>query len=188
VIRRVYCHAFLPKLLILPLSGVFLLRHEELARTVADRILGLAGLAFSRAIGRQTGHGDQIADGVWFREGDISGKGHWQQPIIEMKDYLIVVDANFPSGARLAMEDAKRLSSKPVKYVFEPHHHGDHSYGNLVWTQAGAITLAYKGVAEEMSATSPPAGRTTAKTRRTSPTDRERRAAEARRSTRRCSS
>ena len=63
-----------------------------------------------------------------------------------MKDYLIVVDANWPSGARLALEDARKLSKKPVKYVFDTHHHGDHSYGNPVWTQAGSITLAYKGV------------------------------------------
>ncbi len=67
-----------------------------------------------------------------------------------MKDYLIVVDANFPSGARLAMADAKRVSSKPVKFVFDTHHHGDHTYGNAVWTGAGATTIAYQGVAEEM--------------------------------------
>ena len=54
-----------------------------------------------------------------------------------MKDYLIVVDANFPSGARLAIEDAKKVSTKPVKYVFDTHHHGDHSYGNPIWTKAG---------------------------------------------------
>ena len=61
-----------------------------------------------------------------------------------------MVDANFPSGARLALADTKKLSSKPVKYVFDTHHHGDHAYGNPIWTQAGATTLAYKGVADEM--------------------------------------
>jgi len=65
-------------------------------------------------------------------------QGHSNNVIIEMKDYLIVVDANFPSGARLAMADAKRLSPKPVKYVFITHHHGDHDYGAAVWTAAGA--------------------------------------------------
>ncbi|MFN7994033.1 MAG: MBL fold metallo-hydrolase [Bryobacteraceae bacterium] len=93
---------------------------------------------------------EQVAPGVWFREGDIKNLGHCNNIVIEMKDYLIVVDANFPSGARATMEDAKRISSKPVKYVFDTHHHGDHAYGNAVWTGAGATTLAYKGVAEEM--------------------------------------
>ena len=90
-----------------------------------------------------------IAPGVWFREGDME-QGHCNNVIIEMKDYLIVVDANFPSGARGAMADTKRLSSKPVKYVFDTHHHGDHLYGNPVWTQAGATTLAFKEVADEI--------------------------------------
>jgi cyclase len=90
-----------------------------------------------------------IAPGVWFREGDLE-QGHSNNVIIEMKDYMIVVDANYPSGARAAMADVKRLSSKPVKYVFDTHHHGDHLYGNILWTQAGATTLAFKGVSEEL--------------------------------------
>jgi glyoxylase-like metal-dependent hydrolase (beta-lactamase superfamily II) len=92
----------------------------------------------------------QIAPGVWFREGDLKNLGHCNNIVIEMKDYLIVVDANFPDGARATMADVKRVSSKPVKYVFDTHHHGDHAYGNAVWTEAGATTLAYRGVAEEM--------------------------------------
>jgi glyoxylase-like metal-dependent hydrolase (beta-lactamase superfamily II) len=67
-----------------------------------------------------------------------------------MKDYLIVVDANFPSGAELTLQTVRRISPKPVKYVFDTHHHGDHLYGNPIWTQAGATTLAYVGVAEEL--------------------------------------
>src|SRR5215472_303311 len=91
----------------------------------------------------------RIAPGVWFREGDMDA-GHCNNIIIEMKDYLIVVDANYPSGARGAMADAKRISSKPVKYVFDTHHHGDHIYGNALWTQAGATTVAFQGVADEI--------------------------------------
>jgi cyclase len=111
----------------------------------------LASIAFliSRT-DAQPGTVKQIAPGVWFREGDLEKMGHCNNIIIEMKDYLIVVDANFPSGARLALEAAKKVSSKPVKYVFDTHHHGDHAYGNPIWTEAGATTLAYKGVADEM--------------------------------------
>ena len=108
----------------------------------------------------------QIAPGVWFREGDIQQQGHCNNIIIEMKDYLIIVDANYPSGARLALEDAKKVSPKPVKYVFDTHHHGDHAYGNPVMTKAGAITLAYVGVAEEMKRYEPSRWRDTAKQRK----------------------
>ncbi len=90
-----------------------------------------------------------IAPGVWFREGDLE-QGHSNNVIIEMKDYMIVVDANYPSGARAAMADVKRLTTKPVKYVFDTHHHGDHLYGNVLWTRAGATTLAFEGVSEEL--------------------------------------
>jgi glyoxylase-like metal-dependent hydrolase (beta-lactamase superfamily II) len=96
-----------------------------------------------------------IAPGVWFREGDME-QGHCNNVIIEMKDYLVVIDANFPSGARGALADCKRLSpNKPVKYVFDTHHHGDHIYGNAVWTQAGSTTIAFPGVAAEMKRLEP---------------------------------
>ena len=105
-----------------------------------------------------------VAPGVWFREGELD-LGHCNNVIIEMKDYLIVVDANFPSGAKAAMADAKRISSKPVKYVFDTHHHGDHLYGNVLWTQAGATTLAFGGVAAEIKRLEPARWRDAAKSR-----------------------
>ena len=92
---------------------------------------------------------EKIAEGVWFRMGERD-QGHCNNVIIEMEDGLFVVDANFPSGAQLVMDDIKAVSSKPVKWVFDTHHHGDHAYGNPVWTKAGATTLAYIGVAEEI--------------------------------------
>ncbi len=108
----------------------------------------------------------QIAPGVWFREGDIEHEGHCNNAIIEMKDYLIIVDANFPSGARAVLADAKKVSSKPVKYVFDTHHHGDHAYGNAVWTKIGAVTIAYQGVADEMKRYEPKRWQQTAKERK----------------------
>jgi glyoxylase-like metal-dependent hydrolase (beta-lactamase superfamily II) len=70
--------------------------------------------------------------------------------VIEMADYLIVVDANFPSGAEATLADIRKVSKKPVKYVFDTHHHGDHAYGNPVWTKNGATTLAHANVVEEL--------------------------------------
>ena len=136
------------------------------------RALLLTGFAALSGLALFVSRSDAVPDtlklvvpGVWFREGDLKDKGHCNNTIIEMKDYLIVVDANFPSGARLAMADAKRVSSKPVKYVFDTHHHGDHSYGNAVWTQNGATTLAFRGVAEEMKRYEPARWQETAKQR-----------------------
>jgi cyclase len=107
----------------------------------------------------------QIGPGVWFREGDLKGKGYCNNIWIEMKDYIIVVDANFPSGAEACLADIRKTSSKPVKYVFDTHHHGDHAYGNPVWTKLGATTFAYVGVAEEMKRYEPKRWQEEAKTR-----------------------
>jgi len=90
-----------------------------------------------------------IAPGVWFLLGDAS-KGYSNTAVIEMQDYLIVVDANYPARARELMVELKKLSRKPVRYVFDTHAHGDHSYGNSLWTASGATTLAYYKVFEEM--------------------------------------
>ena len=93
----------------------------------------------------------QIAPGVWMREGDLAGKGHCNNAVSERKDYLIVVDANFPSGAHLLRKALPALSTKPVRYVLLTHHHGDHAYGSAVWTRAGAITVAHQAETGEMS-------------------------------------
>src|ERR1700721_124528 len=122
------------------------------------RICLAAGFAALLALGFAITRGDaqpntmkQIAPGVWFREGDLVNQDHCNNVIIEMRGDLIVGDANFPSGARLALADAKKVSPKPVKFVFDTHHHGDHTYGNAVWTGAGATTIAYQGGAEEIN-------------------------------------
>jgi cyclase len=118
---------------------------------IAATFAALLALAFFvSSTDAQFGAARPIVPGVWFIEGDLKGEGHCNNILIEMKDSLILVDANFPSGARIAMAEAKKVSPKPIKYVFDTHHHGDHSYGNSLFTKAGATTLAYKGVAEEM--------------------------------------
>jgi cyclase len=93
----------------------------------------------------------QIAPGVWFREGDASGgTGLCNNIIIEMRDDLIVVDANYPSGAQEVIRDAKKLSPKPIKFVIDTHWHPDHAYGNHLFTEIGATTIAYIGAYEQI--------------------------------------
>jgi glyoxylase-like metal-dependent hydrolase (beta-lactamase superfamily II) len=129
--------------------------------------VALASLALWVSRGEaEPGTVKEIVPGVWFREGEIQQMGLCNNVIIEMSDYLIVIDANFPSGAELALAAAKKVSPKPVRYVFDTHHHGDHAYGNPVWTKAGATTLAYVGVAEEMRRYEPAGWQRAAKNRK----------------------
>jgi glyoxylase-like metal-dependent hydrolase (beta-lactamase superfamily II) len=107
-------------------------------------------LCFLRSGSAQDVPAQKIADGVWFLIGDAS-KGYSNTAVIEMDDYLIVVDANYPGRAKELLSVVKGLSKKPVRYVFDTHAHGDHSYGNSVWTAAGATTIAFRGVVNEMN-------------------------------------
>jgi cyclase len=90
-----------------------------------------------------------VARGVWFLEGDAHA-GYCNSIVIEMDKYLVLVDPSYPGRTRELMAEIPKLSPKPVRYVFDTHAHGDHSYGNSLWTKAGATTLAYVGVREEM--------------------------------------
>lgn len=101
----------------------------------------------------------QVASGVWFLEGDAHA-GYSNSIVIEMEHYLILVDPSYPGRSRELMEEIPKLSPKPVRYVFDTHAHGDHAYGNSLWTKAGATTLAYAGVREEMDRYEPERWRT----------------------------
>ena len=41
-------------------------------------------------------------------------------------------------------------TGKSLTTIYITHAHGDHSYGNSVWTKAGATTMAFRGVVTEM--------------------------------------
>jgi cyclase len=90
-----------------------------------------------------------VAPDIYFHEGDIS-KGHCNNGWVVFEDYVLVIDANFPSGAHVIIPKIKQITGKPVRFAFDTHHHGDHAYGNQVWVDHGATPVAHTGVVEEM--------------------------------------
>ena len=97
----------------------------------------------------EVGKVETIAADVYFHEGDIA-VGHCNNGWIVFEDYVLVIDANFPSGAEAVIPKIKSVTSKPIRFAFDTHHHGDHAYGNQVWVEQGATPLAHTGVVEEM--------------------------------------
>jgi glyoxylase-like metal-dependent hydrolase (beta-lactamase superfamily II) len=91
----------------------------------------------------------QLAPGVWYWQGnrDI------QQPAncgwIEFKDYVFVIDANFPWGAKEILPEIKRTTTKPIRFVFNTHYHGDHAYGSALFVDAGATVVCSADCAVE---------------------------------------
>ncbi len=89
----------------------------------------------------------EIAPGVFFRYSSISATdktvpfGGSNNIWVVFKEYVVVIDANFPKEAGDVLEAIKKTTKLPVKYVFDTHHHGDHAWGNTVWAKAGAKVL-----------------------------------------------
>src|SRR6478752_6771985 len=95
---------------------------------------------------------DLVAPDVYFHEGDIADTADavCNNGWIMFQDYVLVIDANYPAGARLIISKIRALTNKPIRFAFDTHHHGDHAYGNQVWVDEGAIPVAHTGVLEEM--------------------------------------
>src|SRR5258706_15829653 len=93
---------------------------------------------------------EQITPDVYFHEGDLKGHGHCNNGFIIFEDYVLVIDGNYPSGAKEVIPKIKAVTSKPIRFVFDTHHHGDHSYGNQTWIENGATPVAHVGVMTEM--------------------------------------
>src|SRR5688572_8207754 len=93
----------------------------------------------------------KLSPTVYFHEGDPR-RGHCNNGWIVCEDFVVVIDANFPSGAEIIMPKIKEASDRPVRFAFDTHHHGDHAYGNKLWADAGATIVANTGVIDEMKA------------------------------------
>jgi glyoxylase-like metal-dependent hydrolase (beta-lactamase superfamily II) len=91
----------------------------------------------------------ELAPGVYTREAVRDKRIIANTGWVEFRDYVLVIDANYPWGARAILEDLKKTSSKPIKFVFDTHYHGDHAFGNSVWVDAGATILCSEDCAEE---------------------------------------
>lgn len=117
-----------------------------LALAAASLFSGMVAALISSEPGSLT----ELAPGVYFREGDLEHRGHCNNGVVVFNDFVVVIDANFPSGAEACLADIRKVTDKPVRLVFDTHHHGDHAYGNPVWVAGGALTVAHENVVEEM--------------------------------------
>ncbi len=89
----------------------------------------------------------EIAPGVFFRYSAISPTnpnvfGGSNNIWVVFEDYVVVIDANFPKEAGDVLAAIRKTTTKPVRYVLDTHHHGDHAWGNAVWIKAGATIVA----------------------------------------------
>ena len=91
-----------------------------------------------------------MADGVWFVQGEaaigssanrnfISNAG-----FVATGDGVVVVDAlGSPTLAGELIDEIRRLTKEPIRYVIVTHYHADHIYGLQAFKAAGATIIAH---------------------------------------------
>ncbi len=105
----------------LTLAGLALLNKETLASFLADPAWKIKMLT------------DDI--GVFTEKGGTIG-------FLLTKKGIVVIDAQFPDTAPHLIDELKKKSDKPFRYLINTHHHGDHTSGNI----------SFKGLVEHVVA------------------------------------
>src|SRR5713226_7725091 len=113
--------------------------------------------AFYRDASSQSSLVREIASGVFVRLAEPDKKIIANAGWVVFRDYVLVIDANYPWGARAILSDIRKTTDKPIRFVFDTHYHGDHAFGNSVWVDAGATILCSRECVEESKAKNPAA-------------------------------
>jgi glyoxylase-like metal-dependent hydrolase (beta-lactamase superfamily II) len=105
--------------------------------------------AFYRDASSQSNLVRELAPGVFVRlaepEKHIIANSGW----IVFRDYVLVIDANYPWGARAILSDLRKTTKKPIRFVFDTHYHADHSFGNSEFVDAGSTLICSQECTEE---------------------------------------
>lgn len=91
----------------------------------------------------------ELSPGVWFWQGDRSFNEPANCGWVIFKDYVLVIDANYPWGAKKIIPEIKKTTNKPIRFVFNTHYHGDHAYGSSLFTDMGASLVCSEDCAAE---------------------------------------
>jgi cyclase len=92
----------------------------------------------------------ELAPGVFEWQGDRVKREPANAVWIVFQDYVFLVDANFPWGAREILPAIKSTTDKPIRYVFNTHYHADHSFGNSLYADLGATIICTEACASEV--------------------------------------
>ena len=84
----------------------------------------------------------------------IFRNGGHQSMFVVTKDGVIATDPiayGRPTGGQTYLDEIKKVTDKPVKYVIYSHHHFDHIAGGKVFKDAGATFIAHKRAKERLA-------------------------------------
>src|SRR3981189_2245268 len=98
-------------------------------------------IAFYRDAASQPSLVREVAPGVFVRLAEPDKKIIANTGWIVFRDYVLVIDANYPWGAREVLADLRKTTNKPIRFVFDTHYHADHAFGNSLFVDAGATII-----------------------------------------------
>lgn len=85
----------------------------------------------------------EVAPGVFFRKAQTEPVfTGCNQGFVVFRDFVLIIDANFPGQAENVIASIRERTDKPIKFVFDTHYHGDHADGNMQYVKLGATVVA----------------------------------------------
>ena len=90
----------------------------------------------------------------------IFRNGNHQSIFIVTKDGVIATDPiayGRPTGGQQYVDEIKKVTDKPIKYLIYSHHHFDHIAGGKAFKDAGARIIGHKNIKPHLVATQDPA-------------------------------
>ena len=89
----------------------------------------------------------EIGPGIYAAIDGPEGRSGSNAGFIIGETGVVVIDAFFtPDAARALLAEIRRLTPLPVRYVVNTHYHADHTGGDAVFREAGAVILAHRNV------------------------------------------
>ena len=87
----------------------------------------------------------EVAAGVFFRKAQTKPVfTGCNQGFVVFRDFVLVIDANFPGQVDDVIAAIREKTDKPIKFVFDTHYHGDHADGSVQYKKLGASIVAHE--------------------------------------------
>ena len=90
----------------------------------------------------------------------IFRNGNHQAIFVVTKDGVIATDPvayGRPNGGAQYVDEIKKITDKPIKYLIYSHHHFDHIAGGKAFKDAGATIVAHRRAKERLAELKDPA-------------------------------
>ena len=90
----------------------------------------------------------------------IFRNGGHQSMFIVTKDGVIATDPigyGRPTGGQTYVDEIKKVTDKPIKYLIYSHHHFDHIAGGAPFNDAGAVFVAHRNAQQQLQRLKNPA-------------------------------